>query len=181
MAMCLESCPGIPFGGSRHHRQSSGIAAIVPPMIYIMDAVMQLNLAAWSDSGSLMPMAFPPSCSMVVQRHISISEHMKDHASRDCSILGHRARFSLRTYPGVWWCFGMLSHFLVGRGFGVSSWSELEMRRLVQWHMVGFGSVAWLVGAPPSRGMFIAMKYGGLEAISERVALSFSGLPFAVR
>ena len=75
----------------------------------------------------------------------------------------------------------MLSHLLVGRGFGVGSWSELEMRRLVQWHMVGFGLVAWLVGAPPTRGMFIAMKYGGFEAISKSVALSFSGLPFAVR
>ena len=70
---------------------------------------------------------------------------------------------------------------LVGWGLGDGSWSKLEMRRLIQWHTAGFGSVAWLVGEPPSRGMFIAMKYGGFEAISESVALSFSGLPFAVR
>ena len=94
LAMCLGSCSGVPFGGPRHHRQSSGVAVMVPPMMYIMNAVMQLNLATWSDSGSLMPMAFPPSCSMVVQRHMSISEHMKDHASRNCCTLGHRARFS---------------------------------------------------------------------------------------
>ena len=73
----------------------------MPLMMYIVDALMQLSLAAWSDSGSLMPMAFPPSHSMIIQRHISSSEQMMDHTSRDCSILGHVARLSLRAYPGV--------------------------------------------------------------------------------
>ena len=181
LAMCLECCTCIPFGGSCHHRQSSGIAAIVPPMIYIVDAVMQLNLVAWSDSGSLMPMAFPPSRSMVIQRHISSSEQMMDHTSSNFSVPGPVARLPSRAYPAVWWCFNMLSDHLGGTGCGGCHWGEIDARRSVRRHTFGFGLVARWVGAPPTSGMFIAMKYGGLEVMSESAALSCSRFPFDVR